>query len=92
MYKVTIKPETSFITELNDHASINITPVIINPFIPLTHTSTASENVNIFLNTPIPMATIDATNPANAGKTLQKIAEDNLSNGQWCKIVIFLFS
>ena len=53
---------SSFITELYDHASISITPVIINPFIPSTHTSTASENVNIFLNTPIPIATIDANN------------------------------
>ena len=53
---------SSFITELNDHASIKITPVIISPFIPSTQTSTASVNVNIFLNTPIAIATMDANN------------------------------
>lgn len=32
-------------------------------------------------------ATIDATAPANVGKTLQEIANARLSNGQWCQIV-----
>ena len=50
----------SFITELNDQASNNISPVIINPFIPSIQTSIASVIVNIFFNTPITIATIDA--------------------------------
>ena len=49
------------ITPPNDQASINITPVINNPFIPLIHTSIASEIVKILLKTPKAIATILAS-------------------------------
>ena len=52
----------SLITELNDQASINITPVIRRPFIPSTHASIASETVNIFLKTAMTIATTEANN------------------------------
>ncbi len=55
---------SSFITPLSDQANNNITQVIIRDFIPSIQASIASPNLNIFLCTPMPIATMLATNAA----------------------------